>query len=141
MGAGTNNARLAGMLRQLGSYYYKEPTLLLLVRVAQGLVHLGKGLLTLNPKHADQQLLSSAPQPPLCVAPARLMLALVAFQPSTSGLRASAMHLLAGQRTAVRSSCPRLARGSWDTAHADGRARAQTWRWRACWWCCMRGWT
>ena len=49
------------MLRQLGSYYYKEPTLLLLVRVAQGLVHLGKGLLTLNPKHADQQLLSSAP--------------------------------------------------------------------------------
>ena len=46
------------MLRQLGSYYYKDPTLLLLVRVAQGLVHLGKGLLTLAPAHADNQLLS-----------------------------------------------------------------------------------
>ena len=60
-GAGTNNARLAGMLRQLGSYYYKDPTLLLLVRVAQGLVHLGKGLLTLAPAHADNQLLSGGP--------------------------------------------------------------------------------
>jgi hypothetical protein len=35
IGAGTNNARLAGMLRALSSYYYKEPTLLYLVRVAQ----------------------------------------------------------------------------------------------------------
>ena len=31
VGAGTNNARLAGMLRNLSSYYYKEPTLLYLV--------------------------------------------------------------------------------------------------------------
>lgn len=61
------------MLRQLGSYYYKDPTLLLLVRVAQGLVHLGKGLLTLAPAHADNQLLSGvglgfslrlSPEPP-----------------------------------------------------------------------------
>jgi 26S proteasome regulatory subunit N1 len=33
--AGTNNARLAGMLRNLASYYYKEPTLLFMVRIAQ----------------------------------------------------------------------------------------------------------
>ncbi|CAK0782745.1 hypothetical protein CVIRNUC_005940 [Coccomyxa viridis] len=58
IGAGTNNARLAGMLRGLSSYYYKEPTLLFLVRVAQGLVHMGKGLLNLAPKHADGNLLS-----------------------------------------------------------------------------------
>lgn len=35
VGAGTNNARLAGILRQLSAYYFKEPTLLFLVRVAQ----------------------------------------------------------------------------------------------------------
>ena len=58
VGAGTNNARLAGLLRGLGSYYYKEPTMLYLVRIAQGLVHMGKGLLTLNPYHTDNQLAS-----------------------------------------------------------------------------------
>ena len=61
VGAGTNNARLAGLLRSLSSYYYKEPTMLLLVRVAQGLVHLGKGLLSLSFLHTDRQLLAGAP--------------------------------------------------------------------------------
>ena len=59
VGAGTNNARLAHQLRQLTSYYYKEPSLLFLVRVSQGLVHLGKGLLTLSPTHSDRTLQSS----------------------------------------------------------------------------------
>ena len=58
IGAGTNNARLAGLLRSLSGYYYKEPTLLFLVRVAQGLVHMGKGLLTMSPTHGGDQLLS-----------------------------------------------------------------------------------
>ncbi|KIY92567.1 hypothetical protein MNEG_15396 [Monoraphidium neglectum] len=130
VGAGTNNARLAGILRNLSSYYYKEPTLLYLVgrarlglggrrpqgargggksareraaapsgragwawangspgggpgrarasgkppgdrgtaegvgaflylvRTAQGLVHMGKGLLGLSPYHTERQLLS-----------------------------------------------------------------------------------
>uniref|UniRef100_A0A7N0UKP4 26S proteasome non-ATPase regulatory subunit 2 homolog n=1 Tax=Kalanchoe fedtschenkoi TaxID=63787 RepID=A0A7N0UKP4_KALFE len=58
IGAGTNNARIAGMLRNLSSYYYKDPNLLFWVRIAQGLVHLGKGLLTLNPYHSDRFLLS-----------------------------------------------------------------------------------
>ncbi|XP_077235192.1 26S proteasome non-ATPase regulatory subunit 2 homolog A-like isoform X2 [Tasmannia lanceolata] len=58
IGAGTNNARIAGMLRNLSSYYYKEASLLFCVRIAQGLVHLGKGLLTLAPYHSDRFLLS-----------------------------------------------------------------------------------
>ena len=60
VGGGTNNARLAQLLRGLGSYYYKEPTMLFLVRIAQGLVHMGKGLFTLNPYHTDNQLASGA---------------------------------------------------------------------------------
>ncbi|GAB2274772.1 26S proteasome non-ATPase regulatory subunit 2 A [Dionaea muscipula] len=58
IGAGTNNARIAGMLRNLSSYYYKDANPLFCVRIAQGLVHLGKGLLTLNPYHSDRLLLS-----------------------------------------------------------------------------------
>nr|GLL34720.1 26S proteasome non-ATPase regulatory subunit 2 homolog A-like [Ipomoea trifida] len=58
IGAGTNNARIAGMLCNLSSYYYKEPDLLFCVRIAQGLVHLGKGLLTLSPYHSERFLFS-----------------------------------------------------------------------------------
>lgn len=58
IGAGTNNARIAGMLRNLSSYYYKDASALFSVRIAQGLVHMGKGLLTLNPYHSDRFLLS-----------------------------------------------------------------------------------
>jgi hypothetical protein len=46
------------MLRSLAAYYAKEPGQLFLVRLAQGLVHAGKGLLTLCPYHTDRQLLS-----------------------------------------------------------------------------------
>lgn len=42
VGAGTNNARLATMLRQLACYHAKNPLHLFLVRISQGLVHLGK---------------------------------------------------------------------------------------------------
>uniref|UniRef100_A0A0E0Q272 26S proteasome non-ATPase regulatory subunit 2 homolog n=1 Tax=Oryza rufipogon TaxID=4529 RepID=A0A0E0Q272_ORYRU len=61
IGAGTNNARIAGMLI---AGIASEPLKLLLqrsrtsVRIAQGLVHLGKGLLTLSPYHSDRFLLS-----------------------------------------------------------------------------------
>jgi hypothetical protein len=68
IGAGTNNARIAGMLRNLSSYYYKDPSLLFCVRIAQGLVHMGKGLLTLNPYHSDRFMLSKYVQTtPYCV--------------------------------------------------------------------------
>ncbi|KAI3968053.1 hypothetical protein MKW92_046114, partial [Papaver armeniacum] len=58
IGAGTNNARIAGMLRNLSSYYSKDASLLFCVRIAQGLVHKGKGLLTLSPYHSERFLLS-----------------------------------------------------------------------------------
>uniref|UniRef100_A0A1I8JGQ7 26S proteasome non-ATPase regulatory subunit 2 n=1 Tax=Macrostomum lignano TaxID=282301 RepID=A0A1I8JGQ7_9PLAT len=55
-GAGTNNARLAAMLRQLAGYHAKDPLALFAVRLAQGLTHLGKGTLTLTPSHSDKFL-------------------------------------------------------------------------------------
>lgn len=58
VGAGTNNARLAQLLRQLASYYHRDPETLFMVRIAQGLVHMGKGTLSLNPFHTDRQVLS-----------------------------------------------------------------------------------
>jgi 26S proteasome regulatory subunit N1 len=58
LGAGTNNARLAAMLRQLAQYHAKDTNNLFMVRLAQGLVHMGKGTLTLNPYHSDNQLMS-----------------------------------------------------------------------------------
>merc|ERR1712130_589899 len=58
IGAGTNNARIARMLRDLTEYYAKEADHLYIIRIAQGLVHLGKGLLTLKCFHSDRFLLS-----------------------------------------------------------------------------------
>ncbi|KAF9525747.1 armadillo-type protein [Crepidotus variabilis] len=57
VGAGTNNARLSQMLRQLAGYYAKEPDTLFMVRIAQGLVHMGKGAIGLNPFFCDRNIL------------------------------------------------------------------------------------
>ncbi|CAK4030457.1 26S proteasome non-ATPase regulatory subunit 2 [Lecanosticta acicola] len=58
LGAGTNNARLAQLLRQLASYYHRDPNALFMVRIAQGLVHMGKGTMSINPFHTDRSVLS-----------------------------------------------------------------------------------
>ena len=58
VGAGTNNSRIAQMLRDLAIFYAKEPNHLFLVRAAQGLLHLGKGLLSLSPYQSDGLLMS-----------------------------------------------------------------------------------
>ncbi|KAI5301466.1 proteasome regulatory particle base subunit [Ascosphaera pollenicola] len=58
LGAGTNNARLAQLLRQLASYYSRDQNALFMVRIAQGLLHMGKGTLSVNPFHTDRQVLS-----------------------------------------------------------------------------------
>jgi len=59
IGAGTNNSRIAGILRQLSSYYSKEPSSLFLVRISQGLLHSAKGLVTLNPHYGDSKFVLS----------------------------------------------------------------------------------
>ncbi|CAH1974281.1 unnamed protein product [Acanthoscelides obtectus] len=56
IGAGTNNARLAAGLRQLAVFHTRNPSQLFMVRFAQGLVHMGKGTLSLNPLHTDRML-------------------------------------------------------------------------------------
>ncbi len=58
VGAGTNNSRIAKLLRSLSSFYAKKADHLYIVRIAQGLLHLGKGLVTLNPMHSDRFLLN-----------------------------------------------------------------------------------
>ncbi|XP_076667953.1 26S proteasome non-ATPase regulatory subunit 2 [Andrena cerasifolii] len=72
VGAGTNNARLATMLRQLACYHAKNPLHLFLVRISQGLVHLGKGTLSISPLRYASKVLDHA-------ALAGLMVVLVAF--------------------------------------------------------------
>ncbi|CAM1511577.1 Fc.00g090900.m01.CDS01 [Cosmosporella sp. VM-42] len=72
LGAGTNNARLAQLLRQLASYYHRDQDALFMVRIAQGLLHMGKGTLSISPFHTDRQVLSR-------VAAGGLMATLVAM--------------------------------------------------------------
>lgn len=47
IGAGSNNSRIADILRGLAVFNEKDPNGMFMVRVAQGLLHMGKGLLTL----------------------------------------------------------------------------------------------
>src|SRR5271170_5551770 len=58
IGAGTNNARLAQMLRQLAVFYYRDPDAVFVVRVAQGLLHMGKGTIGINPFYSDRNIMS-----------------------------------------------------------------------------------
>ncbi|KAI5714287.1 hypothetical protein M8J76_014298 [Diaphorina citri] len=72
VGAGTNNARLATMLRQLAQYHVKNTGHLFMVRIAQGLTHMGKGTVSLSPFHTDRQILNP-------VALAGLLVVLTSF--------------------------------------------------------------
>lgn len=87
LGAGTNNARLAQLLRQLASYYHRDQNSLFMVRIAQGLVHLGKGTMSLNPFHTDRQILSR-------VAAAGLLTVLVAMIDAKEFVLGSSHYLL-----------------------------------------------
>jgi len=95
IGAGTNNARLAAILRQLAQYHAKDQNNLFMVRIAQGLVHLGKGTLTLNPFHSDRQLMSP-------VAVAGLMSILVALLDVKTTILGKSHYLLYGLATAMQ---------------------------------------
>jgi 26S proteasome regulatory subunit N1 len=55
--AGTNNSRVSGMFRQLSEFYADKNDVLFVVRIAQGLLSMAKGLVTLNPFHSDRFLM------------------------------------------------------------------------------------
>lgn len=57
IGAGTNNARIAKLLRDLAIFHYKDANCLFMVRIAQGLTHLGKGTLTMSPFNSDKHVM------------------------------------------------------------------------------------
>jgi len=56
--AGTNNSRVAGLLRQLSEFHAKNADALFVVRVSQGLISLAKGLVSISPIHSDRFLLN-----------------------------------------------------------------------------------
>ena len=58
VGSGTNNSRIALQLRNLSTYWGKDANTLFVVRLAQGLLHMGKGLMTLSPTYSDKLLTS-----------------------------------------------------------------------------------
>ncbi|KAL1902604.1 proteasome regulatory particle base subunit [Sporothrix stenoceras] len=87
LGAGTNNARLAQLLRQLASYYHRDQESLFMVRIAQGLLHMGKGTLSLSPFHTDRQILSR-------VSAAGLLAVLVAMLDAKQFITSSSHYLL-----------------------------------------------
>ncbi|CAJ2513690.1 Uu.00g018090.m01.CDS01 [Anthostomella pinea] len=87
LGAGTNNARLAQLLRQLASYYHRDQESLFMVRIAQGLLHMGKGTMTLNPFHTDRQIVSR-------VSTAGLLAVLVAMIDAKQFITSSSHYLL-----------------------------------------------
>lgn len=93
-GAGTNNARLAQLLRQLASYYHRDPNALFMVRIAQGLLHAGKGTLSMNPFHTDRQVLSR-------VAAAGLLTVLVSLIDAKQFIVGDAHYLLYFMVTAI----------------------------------------
>ncbi|BFZ58470.1 proteasome regulatory particle base subunit [Savitreella phatthalungensis] len=95
VGAGTNNARLAQLLRSLASYYAKEPNTLFVVRLAQGLLHLGKGTMSLNPFHFDRSIFSKT-------ALAGLVTVLIAFLDAKRTVLADAHWLLFLMTPALR---------------------------------------
>ena len=87
VGAGTNNARLAQLLRQLASYYHRDQESLFMVRIAQGLLHMGKGTLSISPFHTDRQILSR-------VSAAGLLAVLVAMIDAKQFVTSNAHYLL-----------------------------------------------
>lgn len=87
IGAGSNNARLDVILRQLALYHARNPAQLFMVRIAQGLVHLGKGTMTLDPIQTNRQLLNP-------VAMAGLLIPLVALLTPTNLILGRSHYLL-----------------------------------------------
>lgn len=100
---GTNNARVAQLLRHLASYYQKDSATIQIVRLSQGLLHMGKGTMTLNPYHMNRQLLC----PPAIAALMTVMIAMTDVKTSTLFSRFSALADTVAVLTRVRRFCQR----------------------------------
>jgi len=58
VGAGTNNARLADILRNISDFYIQDSNEMFLTRISQGIMHMGKGMLSLQPYYSDRYILN-----------------------------------------------------------------------------------
>ena len=56
--SGSNHSRVGGLLRSLAGYYNEESNPLFMVRISQGLLYMGKGLLTLDPVYSHKLLIN-----------------------------------------------------------------------------------
>ena len=57
--SGTNHSRVAGLLRNLAAFYSEETNPLFIIRIAQGLLHMGKGMMTINPLGSHNLLINN----------------------------------------------------------------------------------
>ena len=57
--SGSNHSRVGGLLRSLAAFYSDETNPLFITRIAQGLLYLGKGLITLDPVHSHKLLINN----------------------------------------------------------------------------------
>ena len=85
--AGTNNSRLSGQMRQLAAYYSEDINPLMILRITQGLLHLGKGLLTINPIHSHNFLINN-------VGLAGLLISILSFTEAEQLICTRHQHLL-----------------------------------------------
>lgn len=60
VGCGTNNAKIAELLRDLSTFYAVDPQALFLVKLAQGILYTGKGLLTITSLHSGRRLINKS---------------------------------------------------------------------------------
>ena len=61
IGAGSNNSRLAGLLRNISIYYDGDDNFVnhtYMIKLAQGILHMGKGMVTVQPSYSDKFLFS-----------------------------------------------------------------------------------
>ena len=56
--SGSNNSRVGGLLRSLAGYYSEDANPLFMIRISQGLLYMGKGLLSLDPVYSHKLLIN-----------------------------------------------------------------------------------
>jgi len=70
--SGTNNSRIGGQMRQLAAYHSQDTNPMMILRMSQGFLHMGKGLMTLNPVYSNNFLINN-------VALAGLLISILSF--------------------------------------------------------------